>query len=218
MSASRNMSNQSVFRIILGMLGILGALVRLYYMRRVSESGQKISIKREEGLRMASLWSFTALGWIAGLLYVIAPQRMRWAALPLPTWSRWIGVGLGIVSLPSFLWTHRALGKNWSATLEIKEQHTLVTSGPYRWVRHPMYTTIFVQALASFLVSANWVIGMAGLGTNLMVAARVADEEALMIDEFGDQYRAYMRRTGRFLPPLGRAEESGNEVDIPVPG
>jgi protein-S-isoprenylcysteine O-methyltransferase Ste14 len=104
--------------------------------------------------------------------------------------------------MPLFIWTHHALGKNWSVDLVIKEEHTLITSGPYRWVRHPMYTSFFVQSLAFFLLSANWVIGLAGLATSVLGASRVDKEEALMIEEFGDQYRAYMQRTGRFLPPM----------------
>ncbi len=196
------MRNQAVFRVILDAMGAVGTLIRLYYMRKVSESGDRVSRKQEERLRMALLVSFNALGWIGGLVYIMAPQRMRWATLPLPTWSRWVGVGLGAVAAPLLLWTHHALGKNWSGALEIKEQHTLVTSGPYRWVRHPMYTTFFVSALATLLVSANWVIGGGWLGQGIVAAARVGDEEELMIEEFGEQYRAYMERTGRFLPPI----------------
>ena len=212
------MRNEAVFRVILGAMGAVGTLIRLYYMRKVSQASQKISRKQEERVRIALLASFNALGMIGGLMYVIAPQRMRWATLPLPTWSRWVGVGLGIISNPLLLWTHHALGKNWSGALEIKEEHALATSGPYRWVRHPMYTAFFVIGLASLLVSANGVIGGAWLGQAIVAASRVGDEEALMIEEFGDQYRAYVRRTGRFLPPFGRAEESGNEVNTPVPG
>ena len=195
------MRNEAVFRAILGAMGAVGTLVRLYYMRKASGSGQ-ISRRREERLRFALLASCNALGMIGGLVYVLAPERMKWATLPLPTWSRWLGVGLGAVGGPLLLWTHQALGKNWSATVEIKGEHTLVTSGPYRWVRHPMYTTFFVQGLASLLVSANWVIGGSWLGQGIVAASRAGDEEALMIEEFGDRYRAYMQRTGRFLPPV----------------
>ena len=113
-----------------------------------------------------------------------------------------MGMGLGIGTLPLFVWTHEALGKNWSADLVIKEEHALVTGGPYRWVRHPMYTAFFGSSLAYFLLSANWVIGLTGLGTSVLFAARVDKEEALMIEEFGDEYQAYMQRTGRFLPPV----------------
>ena len=196
------MRNQGRFRVILSTLGILGTLVRLYYIRRASEPGETISRTRRERIRMLLLESCNALGLITGSLYVIAPRRIMWAAVPMPPWSRWVGAALGIVTLPLLLWTHHALGKNWSGALEIKEQQTLITSGPYHWVRHPMYTTFFLNALVSFLVSANWLVGLGWAGQGIVAASRVGQEEALMVEEFGDQYRAYMRRTGRFLPPM----------------
>ncbi len=148
-------TNQLGFRVILSTLYMLVMLVRLFYMRRGSESDQRISRTREERLTLPLLKSFSVLGTIAGVVYVFAPQRTRWAMLPLPTWSRWVGVGPGIVSLPLFAWTHHALGRNWALALVTKEGHALVTNGPYRWVRHPMYTAIFLQSIASFLLSAN---------------------------------------------------------------
>ncbi len=202
MSASRSMRDQGVFRLVFSTLGILGVLVRMYYIRRASEPGARISRTRRERFRMLLLESFNGLGLITGLLYVIAPRRIRWAAVPMPTWSRWAGAALGMITLPLLLWTHHALGKNWSAPLEIKELHTLITSGPYRWVRHPMYTTFFLNTVVSFLVSANWFVGLGWLGQSIVTTSRVGGEEALMIEEFGDQYRAYMRRTGRYLPPI----------------
>ncbi len=202
MAAKTEMRNQAVFRVILSSQFLLGGLIRLYYMQRGSESGERVSRTREERLKVPLATSMSVLGTIAGLIHVFAPQRMKWAALPLPTWSRWFGVGLGTLALPCFLWTHQALGKNWAVALVTKEGHTLVSSGPYRWVRHPMYTTIFLQELAALLVSANWVIGLSGLGISVLSVARVGEEEALMVEEFGDEYRAYMERTGRFLPRM----------------
>ena len=190
------------FRVILSSLYLLVVLIRSYYMRRGSESVQTISRTRKERLKLPLLASISGMGTVAGLVHVFVPQRMRWATLPVPIWSRWVGVGLGVTSLPLFAWTHHALGKNWSLALVTKEEHTLVSSGPYRWVRHPMYTVIFLQGLAFFLLSANWVIGISGLGTSILCVARVGDEEGLMIEEFGDQYRAYIERTGRFLPSM----------------
>ena len=196
------MRSQAVFRIILFSLYILFGLVRVFYMRRGSESGKRVSRTQQDRLRIGVISAFGLVGLIAGLVHVFAPQRARWATLPTPTWSRWLGAALGIVTLPLFLWTHDALGKNWSAGLVIKEGHTLIIGGPYRWVRHPMYTAIFLQSLTFFLLSANWIIGLAGLGANILIAARVDKEEALMIEEFGDEYRAYMQRSGRFLPRM----------------
>ncbi len=194
------MRNEAVFRIVLGAYGAVGTLVRLYSWRKASQAPQKM--KQEERLRFALLVFFNALGWFGGLVYLIASRRMSWAALRLPTWSRWVGVGLGTAGAPLFLWIHHSLGKNYSVTVEIREQHTLVTSGPYRWVRHPMYTMFVVNGFAALLLSANWFIGGAWLGLGIVAASRVSDEEALMIEEFSEDYRSYMKRTGRFLPPL----------------
>ena len=65
-----------------------------------------------------------------------------------------------------------------------------------------MYTTGILWWLGSFLLSANWVLGVAALGISISCVARVGEEEALMVEEFGDEYRAYMEHTGRFVPPM----------------
>jgi len=198
-----NLRDDKPFRVMLATLTALAYAFRLYYTRRGGEPGEKVSRTRVEPLsRWALLAFFYALMVIPGFVYVFAPHRMRWARLPLPTWLRRLGVALGIVNLLLFAWTHHALRRAWSLRLVIKEKQPLVTSGPYRWVRHPMYTSIFGSALAASLLSATWLMGLGVVGTSISIAARVGDEEALMIEEFGDQYRAYMQRTGRFLPPM----------------
>jgi protein-S-isoprenylcysteine O-methyltransferase Ste14 len=95
------------------------------------------------------------------------------------------------------------LGKNFSPVLHVREEHTLVTEGPYRWVRHPMYTTMFVFGGGLLLLTANWIIGGPMLVAAVaVVLLRVDREEAVMIEQFGDEYREYMEHTGRFLPRL----------------
>jgi len=99
---------------------------------------------------------------------------------------------------------YQSLGENFSATLHVREQHTLVMEGPYCWVRHPLYSTMYVLLVAFILLSANWFIGLASTGgLTLVVASRVKREEMVMIEKFGDRYREYMSHTGRFLPRLG---------------
>jgi protein-S-isoprenylcysteine O-methyltransferase Ste14 len=197
--------NRLAFKLIFSALGIVSGIVRLYYIRRARESGQNISRTRRERFRMPLIAAFSLLAGVAGLMHVVTPRRLMWAELPMPTWSRWSGAVLGAASVSLFLWTHRTLGKNAAAELVIKEEQNLVTGGPYRWVRHPMYTTIVLQYLAFFLLSGNWVMGISGFGVSMLCVARVADEEEMLVEAFGDQYRAYMRRTGRFLPPIRRS-------------
>jgi protein-S-isoprenylcysteine O-methyltransferase Ste14 len=106
-----------------------------------------------------------------------------------------------MASILLFFWVLRSLGRNFSTSLTIKKDQTLVTDGPYRWVRHPMYTTFVLLWVAFMLLSANWFIGLTGLlAYALTMTVRTPKEERMMIEAFGDDYRAYMKRTGRYLP------------------
>ncbi len=100
-----------------------------------------------------------------------------------------------------FYRAHADLGTNWSMTLEVREGHQLVSSGVYRKVRHPMYTAIFLYALAQAFLLPNWIAGPASLvAFTMMFAFRLGPEERLMIDRFGEDYRAYQARTARLVP------------------
>ena len=115
----------------------------------------------------------------------------------------WLGAVTFALSLWLFYRTHKELGRNWSVTLEIRERHTLVTSGVYRRVRHPMYSAFWLWALAQALLLPNWIAGPAGLvGFGILFFLRVRHEEELMIETFGEDYRRYMARTSRILPGI----------------
>ncbi len=114
---------------------------------------------------------------------------------------------LGALAMAAGLWlfwrSHADLGDSWSVTLELNADHRLVTRGVYRFVRHPMYLSFVVLGIGQALLLANWIAGFAGLAaTALLVAVRLSHEEAMMMEAFGDEYRDYMRRTGRILPRL----------------
>lgn len=137
-----------------------------------------------------------------------APQLLSWASMDLPLVLRLLGALLALVALGLFVWIHRTLGHNLSASLKIKENHTLVTRGPYAMVRHPMYTAFFILHMAVFFLTANWFIGVTWMvGLVLIVRLRVRREEQMLLDRFGDEYLVYMDRTGRFLPP-GRTSKT----------
>ena len=113
----------------------------------------------------------------------------------------WLGVFFAIAALGMFHLTHRALGRNWSISLDVREDHQLVTEGIYRRVRHPMYSAFWLWAIAQALLLPNWIAGFAGLaGFGTLFFGRVAREEQMMLETFGDSYRAYMARTGRVFP------------------
>jgi protein-S-isoprenylcysteine O-methyltransferase Ste14 len=113
----------------------------------------------------------------------------------------WLGVLAIVASLVLFRMTHKQLGRMWSVTLELRENHKLVTDGLYRYVRHPMYSSFTLFALAQFLLLQNWIAGPAGLVCfGILFFMRVGREEQVMVETFGDEYRAYMRRTARIVP------------------
>ena len=135
--------------------------------------------------------------------YLANPNSMGWASLSLPLWARWTGVALGLLVAPSAYWVLTALGTNVSETVLTKPQHRLVTTGPYRWVRHPLYTVGIALFLSIGLMAANWFILLwalvALLGLLLVVIPR---EEAHLVATFGDDYRRYRSSTGSLLPLL----------------
>lgn len=113
--------------------------------------------------------------------------------------------GLGAVVMAMGLWlfhrSHVDLGTNWSVTLQLRENHCLVTNGVYERTRHPMYSAMFLLAVAQALFLPNWIVGPAYLlGFGVLYAFRVGFEERMMLDRFGSEYEAYMQRSGRLIP------------------
>jgi protein-S-isoprenylcysteine O-methyltransferase Ste14 len=154
--------------------------------------------RREFALLAGSL---TGLG-IVPFVYVVA-HFPRFADYPLVPALSYLGIAVELSCLWLFYRSHRDLGHNWSVSLDLRERHTLVTSGVYALVRHPMYAGFWLMALGQALLLPNWVAGPAGLiGFGALFFGRVAREEAMMMSAFGDEYRAYMRRTARVVPWL----------------
>lgn len=168
--------------------------------RLKSHTGEKLD-RRQEGLFILvalRLAGVTAM--IAFVTWLIDPAWMAWAAAPAPVWLRWIGVGLGLTAGFLILWTFRHLGQNLTDTVVTRKEHTLVMTGPYRWVRHPFYTAAALAFLGNSLATANAFLFAAGFVAMALLVVRTRREEANLIARFGDAYRDYMRRTGRFLP------------------
>jgi protein-S-isoprenylcysteine O-methyltransferase Ste14 len=116
---------------------------------------------------------------------------------------RWLGAALFAAGALLVAWINYHLGPNFSSTLILRDGHQLIQHGPYRHVRHPMYTAFLVMLTGMLLLSANWFIGGGGIAcVLLLMAVRTPREERMLLRHFGDEYRAYMTRTGRYLPRL----------------
>jgi protein-S-isoprenylcysteine O-methyltransferase Ste14 len=192
----------SIFHVLFSVFYLSMFGIRLLSWRTAVRAEGDVQL-RESKLNMA-VRAVLGLGYIGALLvYVFFPSILAWAAFPLPSWLRWLGAGVAAAALLLLAWVQWSLGKNFNTTLHLREEHSLVVSGPYRWVRHPMYTALFLLGVGFLLLTANWFVGVPLIvAIPAIVAVRVANEEAMMIEQFGDQYRVYMQRTGRFLPRL----------------
>jgi protein-S-isoprenylcysteine O-methyltransferase Ste14 len=194
------MDAETIFRIILPALIIAFIAHRGYYVRKHGEEQNSLK-EREEGLASKSAGMLGLVGFITVIAYAVNPNWLLWAALSLPLWLRWAGVGVALLGFGLLQWAQNTLGKNWSDTPRMIKEQSLITSGPYHFIRHPIYTAFLLILGSTLLISANWFIGLAWIGmTSLEVASRIGFEESLMLEYFGDQYRDYMKQTGRLLP------------------
>ncbi len=174
-----------------------------YVLRRPFERrAKRIKLRRDsrdirERARLAV--STLGLGIVPGIY--VATGWPRFASYPAEPLLLALGVVAAVGAIILFRLTHRALGKMWSVSLQLKEGHALVTDGIYRTLRHPMYSAFWLMALAQALLLPNWFAGAAGLvGFGLLFALRIGPEERMMEDAFGDEYRVYRTRTWRIIP------------------
>jgi protein-S-isoprenylcysteine O-methyltransferase Ste14 len=198
------MHDDQTFRLVLIAGYLLLIPVGLYHRIRSQATGERLD-RRQEGLFILIALRLVGLVRAAGLIaYLINPAWMAWSAVPLPAWLRWLGVGLGAAGGLLITWTFHTLGRNITDTVVTRKEHTLVTTGPYRWVRHPFYVALALLLLADSLMTANGFLLATGALVLLLLLRRTRIEEAKLIERFGSAYQAYMRRTGRFWPRPGR--------------
>jgi protein-S-isoprenylcysteine O-methyltransferase Ste14 len=196
------MPAEAPFRLALLALFAVTVLVVGYHRLQAAKSGERI-VRRDEGVMLAVTLRLAGLClWLATVAYLVNPAWMAWAQWPLPSWLRWIGAGAGLFFVVLIYWTLTNLGKNLTDTVMTRAAATLVTSGPYRLVRHPFYVCVGLLMVAVTLLSANGLIGFSGLLVMILLVVRTPKEEQKLIEKFGDAYRAYMATTGRFWPIL----------------
>jgi protein-S-isoprenylcysteine O-methyltransferase Ste14 len=154
------------------------------------------------------LWLRALLGlplWVVMIGWLASARSLAWAYLDLPPWLRWSGVALAGLVSALFWWIHLTLGSNYHGAMGLHEHHQLVTTGPYRFVRHPTYVAFPLVMVALFLLSANWLLGLVGFFLTVTISlGRAPIEERQLLETFGDRYQEYASRTGRFFPKLFR--------------
>lgn len=195
--------NDTIFRIaILGMM-VLAVSVSAYFRDRARRSSNDKMDRAQEGVPLMFVLRITGLGvWLTTLAYVINPEWIQFAALPVPDAARWLGLLLSAMALPLLVWMFRSLGNNITDTVQTRQTAQLVVRGPYRWVRHPLYSFGGLFFIGIILMSANGLIALFGVLAFTMLLMRTPKEEAQLLARFGDAYRDYALRTGRFFPRL----------------
>jgi protein-S-isoprenylcysteine O-methyltransferase Ste14 len=183
------------------LVGVIGwYIIRHPHQQRSRRTPRRLQSDRVRD-RVLLMVSATGLGIIpAAYALTDAPQLANY---PFRAWQGWAGTAIFAAALWLFFRCHADLGRNWSVTLEVREQHRLVTSGVYSHVRHPMYSAFWLWALAQALLLPNWIAGPAGLvGFGTLFFLRVKREEQMMSEAFGEEYRRYMARTSRIVPGI----------------
>ena len=196
-------TDPAVFRVLAALLLIAFVSHRAYYTRKLAPAERETIDKLQNGPASAVASILIGAALISTLAFVFLPALLAWANSPFPDWLRWLGLAVTLAGFGLLEWAHRALGKNWSDQPRMTESQHMVTSGPYRWIHHPIYTAFLLILGSLLLISANWLVGLAWvISVSVDGAIRIRYEERVMADRFGDRYREYMRRTGRILPRL----------------
>jgi protein-S-isoprenylcysteine O-methyltransferase Ste14 len=195
----------NTFKIVFLILWIATEVIRAPHRRRNrrDRSEQKITDSRLDVLEVFfAFWG--ALGMMILPLVYVFTGIPTFADYDLPDWAGWLGTVIFAASIVILWRAHADLGTNWSPTLEIRQEHKLVTSGIYQYIRHPIYAAIWLSAIAQLLLLHNWIAGPSLFVTLIPIyLMRVPREEKMMLDNFGDEYRAYMNRTGGIIPRFG---------------
>lgn len=197
------MDSEDLLRLLIGLL-FLGLVLLVSRYRRQSQGDEGFSLE-EEGwaivipLRLAGL-----VMWLALPAYLLFPRLMARSTVSLPMEIRWAAFIIAALTVPPFVhWAQQSLGRNVTTTVITRNDHELVTEGPYRYIRHPLYTAGMSYFLAMSVATGSWLLLVAMLMVFLFLLLRLPKEEALLAQRFGEEYLAYQRRTGLFLPKFG---------------
>jgi protein-S-isoprenylcysteine O-methyltransferase Ste14 len=194
-----------MFRIAFWLLFGGMILMQVYFALRIRQAGERVAADRQaierEGWWYAIVRGISSLLLIAFLvLFGINPPWMKSLSVEMPNCLRWAGAALSAASFVLYGWSQATLGKAWSPHLQTRDKQGLITTGPYARIRHPIYLALIGFLTGIALVTTNLFFIVLLLISIIVLALRIPKEEQMMIEEFGDEYREYIRQTGRLFP------------------
>jgi protein-S-isoprenylcysteine O-methyltransferase Ste14 len=195
------MNTEIIFRLITAVVFFGAISISVYHRHQAEKQAGRMRTKEGQGLvKILRLYGLLALLPLFG--YLINPDWVAWARLTLPEWLRWLAAAVGLAIIPLVYWIFSSIGTNISPTQATRTTHQLVTHGPYRWVRHPLYSVGTLTVFVLSGITALWWLAVAFLPALAALLWRTPKEEARLIETFGQAYKDYMQRTGRFIPKL----------------
>lgn len=199
------MDEELMFRILFTVAFSIFAGIRIYFrsqtLGRESEKEKPLFDRPTVFLSGVIIAFFVTM-----FFYILLPDWIFWAHFNIHVFIRWLGVVLGCVGILMLFWVHSTLGKQYSAKLEIQKEHELITTGPYKSIRHPMYTVFMTFTIGASLMTANGLMIILSVLLAIPFHWISRKEEEMLSEQFGEAYQKYMNRTGRFLPPLRRKD------------
>jgi protein-S-isoprenylcysteine O-methyltransferase Ste14 len=196
-----------IFRVSFILLFLLFIVARVIPSRglpviKSTRQERREAFRKEGRLVLLMLTAAIYGNLIVGGLYLLNPPWMLWSYLIMPLELRTLGLIIGVLNVPYVFWVGKTLAENFSYTVEIQEGQNLITTGPYKRIRHPMYSVTLLFLASLVFISDNWLFLVVILLMIPGLHKRITSEEQAMVGEFGDEYIAYMRRTGRLFPKL----------------
>jgi len=197
------LTSEMTLRVAIGLV-FVGVVWMVTRYRRRAQGGERFDLEKE-GWRIAvPLRAAGLLLWLYLPLYVLLPRWMAWSTFGVPSAIRWGALAIAAILVPPFVhWAQRSLGTNVTTTVVTRQHHQLVTHGPYAYIRHPLYTGAIVFFLGMSIAAGSWFLPLVMLIVFPVLMMRIPKEEAELEDRFGEAYRRYKARTGRFLPRIG---------------
>jgi len=210
-------SEDKILHILFAVFYLLFLFERGYFQLKamiVSGEARKLGESKGKLAALISSFLFAQLWVIGSFIYIAKPAAMGWTRFPAPSWIRWLGMMITASGMALEFSTQIFLGRNYSTTLHIGEKQSLVTTGPYRRIRHPMYTALVAVGIGMGLMSASWYFLIPFIATGIVIIFRTRREEDAMIEKFGDEYVQYAQRTGRFLPMMGKKKTTTEDERV----
>ena len=189
----------SIFKIIYFIELMVATTIRKIYTSGKKESN--LIIQKKSTIELIFL-VLNGVGMIVPIIYVFS-SVLDFANYSLPNWLGWAGIVIFALAIWLLWRSHHDLGRHWTVTVALRDDHELITSGVYRYIRHPMYSAHLIWAIAQIMILHNWIAGYSFLIVQIpFYLIRIKNEEAMMIEQFGDAYKTYMEETDRFIPKL----------------